>query len=29
MAAYGSVYWKEDKAGGLVWTTGDIDFTGL
>lgn len=29
MAAFGTVYWKEDKAGRLVWTTGDIAFTGL
>jgi hypothetical protein len=29
MAAFGSVYWKQDKAGRLVWTTGDIAFTGL
>lgn len=29
MAAFGTVFWKEDQAGRLVWTTGDIAFTGL
>jgi hypothetical protein len=29
MAAFGTVYWKEDNAGRVVWTTGDIAFTGL
>ena len=29
MSAFGTVYWKEDPAGRLVWTTGDISFTGL
>jgi hypothetical protein len=29
MAAYGTVYWREDAAGRIVWTTGDIAFAGL
>ena len=29
MPAFGTVYWKQDQAGRLVWTTGDIAFTGL
>jgi hypothetical protein len=29
MPAFGSVYWKEDASGNLVWVTGDIGFTGL
>lgn len=29
MAAFGSVYWKSDEAGRIVWTTGDIGYTGL
>jgi hypothetical protein len=29
MPAYGTVYWKQDQAGRLVWATGDIAFTGL
>jgi hypothetical protein len=29
MPAYGTIYWKQNQAGRLVWTTGDIAFTGL
>jgi hypothetical protein len=29
MAALGTVFWREDPAGRLVWTTGDIAFRGL
>ena len=29
MPAFGTVYWKQDQAGRLVWTTGDIAFTGI
>jgi hypothetical protein len=29
MAAFGTVYWKQDGNGRLIWTTGDIAFTGL
>jgi hypothetical protein len=29
MPAYGSVYWKEDASGKILWVTGDIAFTGL
>ena len=28
-AAFGTVYWKQDAVGRLVWTTGDIAYTGL
>jgi hypothetical protein len=26
---FGTVYWKQDKLGRLVWATGDIAYTGL
>jgi hypothetical protein len=29
MAAMGTVFWKQDRAGRLVWTTGDIAFSGV
>ena len=29
MPAFGSVYWKADASGNLIWVTGDIAFTGL
>jgi hypothetical protein len=28
-AAFGTVHWKEDGAGRLIWTTGDIQFAGI
>ena len=28
-AAFGAVYWKQDKVGRLIWATGDIAYTGL
>ena len=28
-AAFGTVYWKQDKVGRLTWATGDIAYTGL
>ncbi|EQB32342.1 hypothetical protein M529_10155 [Sphingobium ummariense RL-3] len=27
-AAFGTVYWKQDEIGRLIWTTGDIAYTG-
>ena len=27
--AFGTVFWREDELGRLVWSTGDIAFTGL
>lgn len=27
--AFGTVYWKQDTTGRLVWATGDIAYTGL
>ena len=26
---FGTVYWKENAAGRIVWATGDVSFTGL
>jgi hypothetical protein len=28
-AAFGTVYWKQDPAGRVIWATGDIAYTGL
>lgn len=28
-SAFGTVYWKKNAAGRLMWTTGDIAYTGL
>lgn len=27
--AFGTVHWREDGAGRLVWTTGDVVFSGI
>ena len=27
--AFGTVHWKKDEAGRIIWVTGDIHFTGL
>lgn len=28
MPAFATVYWKEDSAAKIIWTTGDIAWTG-
>ena len=28
-AAFGTVYWRQDATGRLLWATGDIAYTGL
>ena len=27
-ALFGTVYWKQDKVGHLIWATGDVAYTG-
>ena len=29
MAGHGTVYWKEDQAGRIVWATGDVGYTSI
>lgn len=28
-AMFGTVYWKQDATGRLIWATGDVAYTGL